>query len=497
MSQSLITSEDFNEIPVGWQLPGSFTEVKPIRTGAGLTAFPARGLVIGHLGFEGVATANVAYTVYNRTQGALLFGLHSTCYDAIDAWLTGAPSIPIDVIGVVDLPANGPAAQYTVTLAGQPAAATNAVLLVNGVTYPFVVDPATNAAAWCANLVAALAGLQADWLQSAVVNGTVVLTVFRKGADGNDFDIRPSPNATDLVPGLQFSVAQTQVSPSNPSISAALAGVSATWYTDIVSCFSDVPNLQLLQAEGARRYAALAKLDCRIYFGFQGTYAQTLALAAQLNSQFMNCIAAQNPRWTPWCAAAAYGAACAYALNQDPARQCRTLVLAALAGLAPVDADLFLDQQRNVLLGSGISTFTVEQDGTVEIERAVTTYQRSSTNVADTAWQDIMVPSVMTRIRYDWDAYMQETYPRSKLAPDGGIAAQYATDVLTPARAKASWIGRCKLYEQLGWIENSATTGPLSVFSIDASNKNRLNCALPVQIIGNAMTIASSLQFEV
>ena len=57
----------------------------------------------------------------------------------------------------------------------------------------------------------------------------------------------------------------------------------------------------------------------------------------------------------------------------DPARPFQTLTVSGI--VPPLLVDRFTAAEREQLLRDGLSTFTVDADGSVRIERPVTTYQ--------------------------------------------------------------------------------------------------------------------------
>nr|WP_255673859.1 phage tail sheath subtilisin-like domain-containing protein [Komagataeibacter sp. FNDCF1] len=280
-------------------------------------------------------------------------------------------------------------------------------------------------------------------------------------------------------------------------LSAALALVSNVWFTDIVSCLNDAANLTALATEAERRYGAMVKKDTHVYYGYRGTYGQALALAETLNSRFMTCVPAQNPRWAPWIMAGIAGAIAAQALNNDPSRQLRALELTGLTGLAPDDADLFTDAMRNVLLQSGLSTFTVDQDGTVRIERMVTNNQTDAEENPTTAWRNIMVPKTVSRVRYEWNTYISATYPRAKLADDASRMVGIATGVVTPGALKGSWAAQSELYETVeGWLTDTDALAQQAAFTINPTDRNRCDAALPIRVMGSLIVMANSIQLQ-
>ncbi|OUJ13101.1 hypothetical protein HK28_02320, partial [Acetobacter sp. DsW_063] len=138
------------------------------------------------------------------------------------------------------------------------------------------------------------------------------------------------------------------------------------------------------------------------------------------------------------------------------------------------------------------------QDGTVTIERAITTNQTDDNGTADNRWLNIMVPKTVTAVRYDFNTYIEQTYPRAKLAPDNSLLANSSSaNVATPKVLTNSWNGRSALYEGTqGWLENTATLGKQAFFQINASDRNRADGFLPIQVIGALIVVATSIQLE-
>lgn len=237
--------------------------------------------------------------------------------------------------------------------------------------------------------------------------------------------------------------------------------------------------------------------DCRVYVGLCGSLAQALQLQTAVNtSESVVLFPWYQPKASSWQLAAALGAEAAQSLNTDPARQLRGLNLNTLAGLGPDRSADFTDAQKNVLLQNGCSTVVVNEDGTVTLQRIVTTRTVDpASGTASGVW-DVMIPAIAARIRYEWNSYVEATYFRSKLADDGSPLAN-SDGVVTPKTLLGSWVARCKLYEQSGWIDDVASTAPLAVFTRDASDRNRVNSTLPIKPLGSLMILGNVLNLEV
>ncbi len=489
----------FNEIPYSWQVPGTYVEVRPNYSQAGLLPYPANVLIIGQMLASGNAQQNVPYPLVQALDAQAWFGAGSVAADMAAAFLAANPYTQVSIMVVGDA-AGAVKAAGTLTIAGTATQAGTLALYVAGKRIATAVNVGDTAATVAGNVLASIqdvTGLpNALPVSAAVAADVVTLTALHGGTLGNQIDLRLNYQPGDLTPtGITATIVAMAGGATDPTITAALSAISDTWYTDIVMAWSDATNTSALEAALETRYNAMGKLDSHAYGAIAGTYGTLAADAATLNSRFRSILGVQNPLNPSWEWAAAFCGQASFNLANDPARQLRGLSLPGI--LAPAQGDRFTLVERENLLLDGITTFNVQVDGTVSLERAVTEYKTSALGVPDTAWHDIMVPKTMSRIRYDWAGYVTLTYPRNKLADDGTLAAEYDTSVVTPSRMKGSWASRSTLYEQQGWIENSGTTAAQSIFVRDQNDRNRLNARQQVQVIGNLMILAAALEFQV
>lgn len=520
-------SVSFEQIPATWNVPGAYAEVTTVNSGTNLAAMPLRALIIGVLA-GGTGQAGVVYPNVSASSAQTLAGAGSLAGRAVAGFVKEAPFTQLDLVLVP--PLSGSVAQvWTVTpsVAGsgdQVAAASDdtaatttgttpvvvsgasasgqIALLVNGVRVVATVASGMTAAALGAALSAAFTSeiMNRTGIACALepATGALTLTALERGGWTADIDVRQSLLAADTVPGVSLAVGVTTPGAGWPDVTPALSAVAHTWYTDIVSNLYDATNLAAFSVELTRRFNAMDKLDALGYVGFRGTYGLTLALAETLNNPHLTCLPANAPRWEPAVAAASYAAVVSAALNTDPSRQLRGLSLTALSGLGPDDADRFDMDMRNVLLGDGMSTFLVGSDGTVTIERAVSTQTADANGNATTAWRDVMVHATISRVRYEWNYFIETTYPRAKLADDGDVLATIAgAGVVTPKILKNSWAGQSALYENAGWLQNTGVLATRATFVIDPTDRDRVNCAVPVQVIGALIVVATSIQMQV
>lgn len=483
---------NFNEIPYDWRAPGTYVEGRPVYDRMGLVSFPAVAYLFVQKLASGTAETARAYEITRPEQGTALFGAGSVGQQAVRAWKKAnktnrvfAIALPDDAAGVKEV--------RTYTFSGAGAGTVPIYIQGRRVRYKSTstMTPTQHAAA------AALA-INADPDMSMVATAAaavLTLTAKHAGEVGKHIDVRFRKTVEDVLPGtLAIAAAVTTPGSGNPDVQDILDAVANTWITDVVMAWDDAANLELVTEEFAERFKAMGKKDGHIYTGHRGTYGELGSKGALTNSPHLSAIGAKAGLQAPWELAASLGGVCTFQLTNDPARQLRSLVLPGID--APEDADCFIETERDLLLRQGISTWTKLVDGSVVLERVITTYKVSNLAVADTAWLDIMVPKTLTRIRYDWAAYVTLMYPRSKLAPDDSVAANNNDIVVTPKRMAGTWASRCKLYERQAWIVDVPRTLELSRFELDESDKNRLNAQQRINIIGNLMVLAAALEFE-
>lgn len=500
----------FNEIPYDWLKPGTYVEVRPNYQRMGLLPFPARALLAVQMLDDGSAEPLTLYRITRPEEGEALFGAGSIGQDMIEAFKRANRTNDVFAIGVPDAD-QSVQAEGTITFTGSG----------NGVVPVYIADTRVRIVATSTMTAADLAEALADAIndidrlpvEASAEAGEVTVTAKYGGEVGNDIAITVAPREDEFVPvGIEIAVTAMADGAGNPDITGILDAIAGEWFTDIAVPWTDDANLVALAAELAQRYQALGKMDAGAFVGLRGTFGQLTTKGEVTNSPHISAIGAKGSRTSPWSWAASLAGVGMFHLTNDPARQLRSLVLPGIT--APAGTDLFEETEQELLLRGGISTFNALPDGSVTLDRVVTTYKVSDLNVPDRAWLDIMVPRTMTRIRWDWSGYVTLTYPRAKLADDDSPAANAAVmiedpdapdgsgdkvrqAIVTPRRMHGTWAARCGLYARQGWIENVDRTVRESRFWRSESDPNRLEASQQVRIIGNLMVLAAALEFQV
>jgi len=488
---------DFTEIPAGLNVPGSYAELKMTQGSSTVYAMPLRVVIFGQLG-SGTAKALTRYENLTASGAKALFGSGSALALSVAAFLEAAPLVVIDAVAVEE--ATGAAeASTTVTVSGTPTASGAVAITVAGTRIYATVTSSMSAADIAAALQAEFDAsvLAATGCSATVSDAVLTITSSEKAAYCDDIDVRVSALTQDQVSGVTLEVASTGMTggAGDPALSDAITLVENVWYTDMITVFNDQANLTLFKTEAERRYGAMVNIDAHVYAGLRGSSGTAMALTAALDCRYMSLVPAYNPRWSPWIVAAVSCALCAQSLNDDPGRPLRTVVMTGLTGLGPDPDDQYAFAVRNTLLASGCSTFLVGTDGTVRIERMVTTRLTDDDGNALTRPDDIRIPKIGTRCRYEWNTYVDETYARAKYTSDDSPIAG-TEGVVTNKTLKASLIGQAKLWELQGWIENVDTVTANSTFETNADDPDRCDSQIYIQAIGVLNVLANSIQLQ-
>jgi phage tail sheath gpL-like len=489
-------SISFDQIPYSWKRKGTYAEIRPRYDRRGLYDYPTKVLLVGQMATGATASALVRKPITRDTDAPAFFGAGSPLAQMVAAFRKVNRISELWAIGVADA-AGAVAAVRTITVTGAPTDSGTLALYIGGKRLPIGVS-SIDTVTTIATAIAAAINEETSLLFTATsAVGVVTLTAKAKGTCGSAVDIRLNYYDDETTPaGISVAVGQTTAGATDPTVQGVFDLVTNEWFTDFPIQWSDSANMALVDAEMARRYDAMAKLDAHTYVGLSATYAAGTTWSSSRNSPFVSALPAKASPNAPWEWAAVMAAVATRYLTDDPARQLGSLVLGGLK--APKPEDCYTEEEQNLLLNKGLSTFDRLDDGTVTVNRIVTTYQKTSAGVDDEAWLDIMVPKTMSRIRYDWNTFVTSQYPRAKLVQDESPAASSLdTDesVVTPRKMLGTWMARAKKYLDAVWIQDIAYTRENSMFAIDDVDRNRLNGRQPVMIAGNLIVLAGLLEF--
>lgn len=486
-----------NSIPLTIRTPGQYVEIDNSRAITGLLAQPHKVLVIGQKLAAGAAPATVPLRITSASQAVAAFGAGSmlarmfAAYKAVDTTIeTWAVPLNENAAGV--------AATGKLTFSGPATAAGTLVLYIAGQKVQVAVG-STDAATAIATKVHAAIGAIADLPVTSAIDANpndnrLTLTCKWKGISGNFIDLRAGYYAGEGLPaGIGVAVTAMAGGTGNPDIAPVFTAIGDEQFNSFALPYTDATNLTVIEAELEERWGPLRQIEGLAYAAASGSHATLVTLGDTRNSPFVSIIGANGSPTPPWEWAAAYTAQMARYGSEDPARPFQTLPLTGL--MPPLVTARFTREERDLLLGDGISTFTVDAAGRVLIERPVTTYQEDTAGLPDVSYLDVNTPLTVSYLRFSLRARIAQKYPRHKLANDG---TRYGPGqaIVTPKVIAAEILALFKQWEDAGLVENVDQFKADLRVERDATDRNRVNALIPPDLVNQFRVFAGSIQFR-
>lgn len=479
----------FNSIPGNLRVPLFYAE---INSGGAPYQSNARLLLIGQMLAAGSATAGEP--VLTQDNGAGLFGAGSMLAEMCRIARLNAPFREIWALPLEDDGA-GTAAVGKITVAGTPVSVAGTLTIyVAGVRLRIRVATTDDDDAVAAALVAAI-NAEASLPVTAAVNGVNAnecdITARHKGALGNDIRIDTdligdeSTLAADLL-----TITAMATGAGDPDFTSALTSLGDEEYDWIAAPYADATNLGaiglFLDGETGR-WGPLEQLYGH-YIAFKaGALGALSTLGLSRNDEHVSILGAYNSPSPPWSWAAAVGGrACDHL--QDAPELSRPLHSLELHGIvAPKIADRFDIADRNTALFDGISTYHVRRDGTVAIDRLITTYQTNAWSSADATWLDVnTMAQTMYMLRF-LKAKITSTYGRVALADENPFGLQ---GVATPSDIEETIIHGYQELVADGVLENTDLFAQELIVERDNTDANRVNVYLPYDVVNQLRIFA-------
>ncbi|MQX36818.1 phage tail sheath subtilisin-like domain-containing protein [Roseospira navarrensis] len=481
----------FNAIPIDLRAPGAYIEIDNSRAVQGLPGMPSRILVLGQMLSTGTATALEPIDILTGDQAAGYFGRGSMLHRMAhflraNNTVTRATVIPMEDDGAAQ------AATGTLAITGPATASGTLVLWIAGQRVRVGVAAGTAATAIATATAAAINAVLDLPVTAAATAADVTLTCRWSGETGNAIDIRVGYYGEAMPAGVGLTITPMSGGSANPDLTAALAAIGDEWVTDIILPYTDTASLAAIEAELETRFGPLVMQDAHAYAWAQGTHAELTTLGDSRNSPHLTIMGMDGSPTPPWEAAAALGAVAAYHLQIDPARPLQTLELRGV--LPPAEADRFTMEERNLLLHDGIATARTEVN-TVQIDRAITTFQTNQWGIEDISYLDVTTLKTLAYLRYSVRARIFQRFPRHKLASDG---TRYGPGqaIVTPAVIRDELVALFREWETAGLVEQADQFKSELIVERDQSDPNRVNALIPPDVINQFRVFAGQVQFR-
>lgn len=487
----------FDSIPSSLRIPFVTAEFNASRASKGPAILAYRALLVGQKLAAGSGVADTLYKVTSPEDVIVIAGRGSMLHRQAIAWFASNRSTEL-WIGVLADDGAGVAATGTTTVTGTATADGTISLYCGGVLVSVGVTSGDDATAVADAISAAIVANLDLPITSANTLGVVTHTFRHKGLVGNSYDIRDSYLDSQSLPAgialAHVAVGSVVAGTTAPALTGLIAAMGDTWYNIISHPYADATSLTALEGELSSRFGPMRMIDGVAIGSAAGSHATLTSLGNTRNSQHSSLQAqpGANPLTPPMEFAAETAAIIAYYAAIDPARPFQTLAMKN--AMPPAEADLFTNEERDLLLHDGIATSKVV-GGVVQLERPITTYQTNAAGAEDAAYLDVTALLTLMYLRYSWRVRIASKYGRHKLANDGTrFGAGQA--VMTPKLGKAEALGWFDEMELKGLLEGKAQFKADLVVERDGSDPNRMNWLLSPDLINSLIVSASQIAFR-
>ena len=479
----------FDQIPRTIRIPGVYVELASGQSGGAEIAF--RSLIIGQRLASGVAVVGVPRLVASVGDARREFGAGSMVEQMVAAFRRNNTLGELWAVGIDDA-AGATQTEITLTVGGAATAAGTIALYVAGRRIAIGISGATTTALIAAAINTALISLGTVLPITSAVVGSVVTVTARNGGVASDLDVRVNYGPDDAFPpGVAIAIATSVQGATDPDVDSVLDALTEEKYDVIAHPYNADASMDALETDLDTRWGPLLSVDGLAITGLRGSASAATTYGNARNSAYTVVMdISTSPTSVPAWAAEIAGAVAASA-EIDPARPLQTLPLRGV--LAPPTADVRTTTEANTLLSDGIATHTVDADGTVRIQRLVTTYQ-TFLGVPDRAYMDAETVLTISYLRADLRQTFQRKFPRFKLANDG-TRFEPGQPVMTPNVARLETIARFRAWEGRALVEDADAFKAALVTERDADDPDRLNIGLHPDLVNQLRVVAGRLTF--
>jgi phage tail sheath gpL-like len=483
----------FSDVPSGLRTPFVAVEFDDSRALQGPSLMPHEVLCIGQRTSAGTQAELQPFVATTADQVRKKAGAGSQAHLMAKA-LFNNNRITKTTFVLQDDSGSGTNHTKTITMVGTTTEAGGFAVYIGGYRVQVAVASGDNQTAIASAIDAAITLIEDEIpFTSGASAGVVTLTAKNAGTVANDIDVRVNYYAGEELPaGFTVAIATGITGANDPDISDVWPVLGDTHYTVWAVGHNDAANIGLLNTELDDRAGSLRSQGAVVLLGKSDTHANLLTFGSGVNNKRTSyCGAYLSPSPTYEWAAAAAGAVVESTRN-DPARPLQTLPLKGI--LPPAEADRFTLVERDLLLNDGIATHTVSADGTVRIERQITSFQTNEAGAPSTAFLDIETPLTLEYLRYDFRVQILNKYPRHKLAADGTkFGAGQA--ILTPKLGRAEAINIARGWETIGLVEGIDQFVEDLIVERNLSDPNRLDFLLPPDLVNGARVFGVQIGF--
>lgn len=484
----------FNNIPGNELVPFFYAEIN-----SGGTPYQGnpRALYVGQKTSAGAAPAGVPYgPVQSESEAIAQFGLGSMLHAMFNIARRNAPLQPFYALPLAD-PAGAAATGEINVNSGTPIGVTGAgIIKIMGRHIVVQVGASDTAATTAAAIVAAINA--ANLPVTATVDGThsyqVNLTARHVGESGDAIVVKVPTDEPNVFTTTNAAVTAMAGASGVPDLVTPFGNLGDQEYDWIGCPFADTTSLNAVKDflnDTAGRWSPAQQ----IYGHYTAVKFDTLSnlciFGAGRNDQHASVMGSQVSPTPPWEWAAALAAQEVEHLGTAPeaSRPLQSIVLQGV--LPPDDCSTWWDiVDRQALYSKGIAGYKVLSDGSVAIDRLVTTYQKTAAGVPDKTFLDIeTMAQAMLATRYLRVA-VSNAHGRQALADENPYNV---AGVTTPKDIRNTLIHAYNDLTALGVVENATAFASALVVERDATDATRVNAYLPIDVVNQLRIFAANV----
>jgi phage tail sheath gpL-like len=488
---------NFTFYPESNRVPGVYVEMDPSQANTATTF--QRSLVLGQITDEGNAVPLRPLQVSTRTQILEACGRGSVLAMMADRYRASDSFGDLWILPYKDAAA-GNAASGTITIAGTPAQTNGTLnLYIAGLQVRSPIMQGDVALAIADRLKEAIDANPDLPVVATQDSGKAVLTLAAKnaGLHGNETDLRlnyfGAAGGEWTPPGPTITIVQPAGGTASPQIADGLANLADQNFDFIVTPYTDTPNLDALRVfldDATGRWSWEQMLYGGAFSAYRGSFSQCVNFGLTRNDQHMSIMPYSNSPDPPWVWAAEIGARSAASLRVDPGLPLQ--YMGTYLKSPPVESRWTIGE-RNTLLYSGLSSFRVNDDGQIIMERMATTYQKNFSGIEDDSYLDVETMYGLTFVARDLARHLISKYARKKLVSDETPLMPGANTV-NALMIRASTIAEYRELERTGYVQNAGNFARDVV--VENAGRGLIKILAPVDLVNQLRQIAILLQFR-
>lgn len=331
------------------------------------------------------------------------------------------------------------------------------------------------------------------------VDPVVTLTAVNAGTLGNTIRVetRLYPDDGSYADAL-LTITQPTGGATDPSITDALAGLGDELWDWIGMPYAQSAYLAEIETWLDARWHPNSQVYGHAITTYVGSAGATQAFTSARNNWHTSVMPIYNAPNASFLWTAAIAAKAAQHLQAAPELS-RPLQTVVLEGILPPKqiGDRWSNVQRQSFYFAGASGYHVE-NGQVQIDRLITTYQKNAWGQPDQSYLDVNLPAQLMYGSRALIAYLTQTYPRAALVDSNPRGLQ---GFATVEDIRNAIVHQYKYLVSVGVFENAELFEELLIVERNVTDPNRVDVYLPLDVVNQLRVLAinatSYLQFPI